>query len=480
MNKTTKIEVVKIIQAVLNNTFGFKSTISGFNFDISSFTRKIITNFLIDKHGIIRELNPQCPHCKSNIVVCNGYTSYENKLFTAFNLEIHKGQYLCHGCGQGYIIDLPQFNELSIDFKKTLKSLITSLRIRNLSYPNIAKIIKEVFGYKITGEYAREIFNEVSIKIRNLITYTKQSGYYAYDAQYLKINGRQFYRHVVHDLITGKVLIDTVLPKQNKETIKQLFLRTIKSQEVKSFVMDMANAYPGIIKDCYGEKVSIQWCLFHLHQDIGRKYKGCKKETDDSGFQNELNKQFLFDMLYPRPELIEHLNIILGWLKSRRAKLKYLDDKILKKVMKKTRAFFWRQYRELQKDREKKARKDGYKIVNSIEELQKKFNCVYKQKQIYPPKIRKVIEKMKQNWNKITLFLVDKKVPPTNNISERYFGKTCSKTQKKLFRSVDSALLKCKIHFLLENGTKIYEPFSIFKIISKYSFFFEKCNVGIT
>ncbi len=472
--------MINIIQAVLNNSFGFESIISSFALTNKHFSRKIITDFLIDSKGIFREMFPQCPCCKSNLVVCNGYTTYENKLFSAFGLNIFKGQYLCHSCGQGYIIDLPNFTDMSNDFKKVLKSLITSLRIKNLSYSNIADVIKESFGYNISDEFVREMFNEVSIKIRNLTTYTKQSGYYAYDAQYLKISGRQFYRHVVHDIITGKVLIDTVLPKQTKKTIKQLFLRTIKVDKVKGFVIDMANSYPGIIQDCYGKNVNIQWCLFHLYQDIGRKYKSCKKETEDGGFQNELNKQILYDFLYLRKDHTEYLNQVLKLLKIKRNKLQHLDIKILNKVMKKTRAYFWQQYRKLQSHRKKEARKNGYQIVNNIEELQKRFDKVYESIQYYPTKIKKVIEKIKKNWGKISLFLVDKNIPPTNNICERYFGKTCTKTQKKLFRSVDAAMLKCKIHFLQENGTKIYEPFSIFKIINKYSLFFEKCSVGIT
>ena len=287
------------------------------------------SNFIIDKQGVIRELTPICPHCKSKIVVCNVYTSYNNKLFTAFGLKIHKGQYVCQCCNQGYIIDLPHFSAMSHDFKEVLKSFVTSLRIRNMSYPDIQAVIYEVFGYEVSDEYVRDIFNEVSKMIRDLTTYTKQSGYYAYDTQHLKISGRPFFRHVVHDIITGKVLIDIVLPKQNKETIKKIFLKTIDSKEIKSFVVDMANSYPGIIEECFGKKVNIQWCLFHLHQDIGRKYKGCRKETENSGFQNELNKQILFDMLYPRPELIEYLNNVLEWLKIRMSKIQHLDSKTL-------------------------------------------------------------------------------------------------------------------------------------------------------
>lgn len=471
--------MICIIQATINNIFGFGTTFSGFSVNESKYYKKTITNFIIDKQCIIRELNPQCPHCKSNIVVCNGYTTYKNKLFTSFGLNIFKGQYLCHSCGQGYIVDLPQFSELSNDFKAFLKSLITSLRIKNLSYSKIADVIKEVFRYSVSNEYVREIFNEVSLKIKDLSTYTKQSGYYSYDAQYLKISGRQYYRHVVHDLITGKVLIDTVLPKQNKETITQIFLKTIKVKKVEAFVLDMANAYPNIVKNCF-PSAKIQWCIFHLHQDIGRKYKGCKKETEDSGFQNELNKQILFDVTYSRIKSIKYLDQVLKWLSVRRERLKNLDTKIIKTIMKKTRAYFWKQYRNIQQERAKDARKNGYKVVENVEEMQKRFDKVYTLIQYYPSKIRKVIKKMKINWNKFTLFLFDKNVPPTNNIAERYFGKTCSKTQKKSFRSVDSALLKCKIHFLQENGTEIYKPLSIFNIVNKYSLFFEKCGIGIT
>lgn len=472
--------MVKIIQAVLNNTFGFKLTTADLKIDENGFKRKIITNFLIDKWGIIRELNPQCPCCNSSLVIRNGYTSYNNKLFTATQLNIRKGQYLCQNCGQGYVIDLPKFNELSDDFKNVLKSLITSLRIKQLSYLKISQVIREVFGYNICSEFVRDIFNEVSLKIQELTTYTKQSGYYSYDAQYLKITGRAFYRHVVHDLITGKILIDIVLPKQTNKTIKELFLRTIDCEEIKSFVVDMANGYPSVIKECFGNKVKIQWCIFHLYQDIKKKYKGCKKETDDSGFQNELNKQVIFDVYYPRLELIDYLNNILAWLKIRRKKLNHLDAKIIKKIMKKARLYFWKKYRGLQKIRKINARKNGNKITQTIEDARVKFDIIYEQKEIYPSKVKKVIEKMKNNWERLTLFFVDKNVPSTNNVTERYFGKTCSKTQKKSFRSVDSALLKCKIHFLQENGIEIYKPYSVFSLISKYKVFFDKCNFGIT
>jgi hypothetical protein len=242
----------------------------------------------------------------------------------------------------------------------------------------------------------------------------------------------------------------------------------------------MAGAYPGIIEDCFGKKVQIQWCIFHLFQDIGRKYKICKKETDNSSFQNELNKQILFDFIYPRQELIEFLNNVLGWLRKKRETLNHLDVKILANIMKKSRVYFWKEYRKLQNKRKQTARKKGYELISDKKILTSKFKKIYHEIKIYPKQIQKVILRIKNNWEKIIPFLNYKNIPPTNNICERYFAKTCRKTEKKSFRSVEAALLKCKIHFLQENGTEIYRPYSIFTIISKYKIFFENCNIGIT
>jgi hypothetical protein len=469
--------VNKIIQTTLNKGFDLDLHNSGINIDNLKFIKKIIYDFYLDSKGIIREESPKCPHCGSIFVVANGYTSYENKLFTSFGIKISKGQYLCKTCNQGYIVELPAFNEMSNDFKNAIKSLITSLRIKNISYSNIAEVIKDSFGYMITSEGVRNIFETVEQKIRTLTTYCKQSGYYSYDAQYLKINGRQFYRHAVHDVITGNVLIDVVLPKQNNKTIKQIFLNTISSDKVKAFIVDMAIGYPNLIKECYGPNVKVQWCLFHLFQDIGKKYKGCKKETKDSSFQNELNKQFVFDVIYPRQNYINFLNQVLKWLKVRRDKLSHLDTKILEKVMKETRAYFWKKYRRMQHKRKKNAKKNGYNIVQSLEQLEIKFSLIFDKQKIYPKKIKNVIVKMKKNWDKIVACFIDKNIPTTNNIAERYFGKTCSKNQKKSFRSIKTAQLKCKIHFLQENGEHIFEPFSIFNLVRKYSFFFENCAI---
>jgi transcription elongation factor Elf1 len=470
-----------MIQTLIHyNINGFETLFSGFKVSETAFIKKPVTQFLIDYKGIIRENNPSCPHCKSNLVVCNGYTSYDNKLFSSLNLKIRAGQYKCNSCGCHYLLEIPEFTELSNEFREFLRSFITSLRLRNNSFPDISEILQETFGYLVTEEYIRQIFEEVSVKIYKITTYLTQSGYYAYDAQYLKINGRQFYRHVVHDLITGKVLIDIVLPKQNKKTIKHLFLTTIKAESVKAFVVDMAGAYPGIIEECYGKKVHIQWCHFHLFQDIGRKYKGCKKETEDSGFQNELNKQLLFDIIYPRPELVNFLKKILNWLRIKRDKLKHLDEKILTKGMKKCRAYFWKEYRMLQNKRKQTARKSGYKIIRDEKKLARRFNKIYDERNIYPKKIQKVIQKIKDNWKKVIPYLRYLNIPPTNNVCERYFAKTCRKTEKKLFRSVEAALLKCKIHFLQENGTEIYKPYSIFTIVSNHKILFDKCNLGIT
>jgi hypothetical protein len=448
---------------------------SGFEIGEKDFKKKPTTDFLIDNNGIIREKSSSCPDCSSQMIIMNGYTKYPNKLFSALGINIMKGQYICLCCGCHYLIELPDFDSMNKDFKQFLRSLVTSLRLKGMKYDNIADVVHEVFNFKISSEHIRAVFNEVENTFKDLRLYFKQSGHYAYDAQHWKINGRPFYRHVVHDLVTGKVLIDVVLPKQCKKTITELFKDCIDAEKVFSFVVDMASPYPGIIEECFGKDVKIQWCLFHLYQDIRRKYKGCKKETDNSGFQNELNKQIIFDVYYPRPEFVDYLNDTLKWLKVIEKKAVNYDENKRKNILKRVRKAFWKQYRLLQKKRKKRIRKEGSVIITDQEELKKRFKKVYNTKGVYPTKIRKVIEKINDQWDKFIAFTTDKNIPPTNNRAEQYFSKTCKKTAKKEFRSINAAELKCQISYLQQNQIDIYKPFSIFGFLHKYQVFFQSC-----
>lgn len=449
---------------------------SGFEIEEKEFKKKPITAFFIDYKGVIRDRFPSCPDCKCHSVIANGYTNYRNKLFTAFGLDVKKGQYICSLCGCHYMVELPEFENMDEDFKGFLKSLVASLRLKGMKFERIAEVVHDLFSYNISSEKIREIFEDIKDSVRDLRLYFRQSGYYAYDAQYWKINGRPWYRHVVHDLVTGKVLIDIVLPKQCKETLKALFLDCIDAEKVYSFVVDMASPYPGVIRECFGKDVKVQWCLFHLYQDIKRKFKGCRKETDNSGFQNELNKQILYDSFYPRPELVNYLNNVLKWIKFIENKTWKYDEERRRNLLKEVRKNFWKQYRQMQKQRKKRIRKDGSVLIRDPEELKIRFNKVYKTKGVYPTKVRKVIEKINKEWDKFIAFTTDKNIPPTNNRAEQYFSKTCKKTAKKEFRSVDAAELKCQISYLQENDIPIYKPKSIFTIVQKYSVFFEHCQ----
>ena len=465
---------------MIQSIFANKSFLAGFKVECKKeFITKKITDFYIDYKGIIRESVGCCPTCKSELVTLNGYTEYPNKVFTAMNLDIKKGQYMCGCCGQGWIVEPKPLVNISEEFNRTLRPLIISLRIKELSFPKIAEVLNEAFHYKVSEEKIRQIYNETKQKIRDLTVYTKQSGYYLYDAQHLKISGRKHYRHMIKDAINGKVLVDVVLPKQNKETLKHLFLKYIQCEHIIAFTVDMATPYPNILKECFGNNIKIQWCWFHLHQDLRRKFNVGKKIVDDSGFQAELQKQSIFDIAYPRKEIIEFLNKALLFFPEaiKRLQKNGYDEKEIFKFMKQIRKNFWKLYSKLQKRRRANERKKS-SLIKYENILKQRFDNIFKMINTFPTKIKKVLNKMKKKWNMFVEFCRDENIHATNNQCENYFSITCQKTQKKKFRSVDAARLKCKISFLLQNDVKPYIPKSIFDFVCKYSLFFEKCKAG--
>jgi len=340
-------------------------------------------------------------------------------------------------------------------------------------------VLNEAFHYKISDEKIRLIYNKTKQSIRDLKVYIEQSGYYLYDVQHLTISGRKQYRHMIRDAINGKIIVDVVLPKQNKETLKYLLLKYVQCENIIAFTVDMATPYPNILKECFGKDIKIQWCWFHLHQDLRRKFNVGKKIIDDSGFQAELQKQSIFDIAYPRKEIIEFLNKSLLFFPEckKRLQKKGYDEKDIFKFMKQIRKNFWKLYSNLQKKRRARERKKS-SLIKDENILKHRFDKIFKMINTFPSKIRKVLNKMKKKWNLFVEFCRDENIHATNNQSENYFSITCQKTQKKKFRSVDAARLKCKISFLLQNDVKPYIPKSIFEFVCKYSLFFQKCKVG--
>ena len=110
---------------------------------------------------------------------------------------------------------------------------------------------------------------------------------------------------------------------------------------------------------------------------------------------------------------------------------------------------------ELKNERKKKRRRKDYvheHKKHTLNKAKKKFDSVKMLRSYYPKELQKWIDKIEEDWEHYTLFLVDRNVPPTSNGIEQYFSSTLQRSEKKKFRNLGSLNEFLKIQRIKQSG----------------------------
>ena len=147
-------------------------------------------------------------------------------------------------------------------------------------------------------------------------------------------------------------------------------------------------------------------------------------------------------------------------------------EKQKQKVMEIIEKKLMKSFRKILHDKKNLRKRQGKTLkVRTIESAKQIFSKIYHQKNIYPKKIKKRIERIKKNFD---YFIASGGEVLTNNKLEGFFGATLKKFRKKSRKSLlsFSALLKRKR--AKQEGKSYFKKFTIFdlaKIFSALSFF---------
>ena len=153
----------------------------------------------IDENGILNCINPVCPDCKSNNVVKGSL--YSKKVFSEdFDGSIVMRMYKCKKCNRTFIPDLKDQYGHKAHFSNSLKE--KAWEVKELNWSSLRDIVEyfKIFcGIDMSHETVRKWLiviggNEIDYELPKL------SGYYGYDAQWVKINKKWKYRHAFYDL----------------------------------------------------------------------------------------------------------------------------------------------------------------------------------------------------------------------------------------------------------------------------------------
>ena len=373
-----------------------------------------------------------CPKCGSRKICKNGYNNYrrDGSILRAIGIEAVLTKYKCRSCKCTEISVtpddlLPIIQNISALIDKT----IVTLREDNMSYDNIAEAIELEFGVRISKSTVARHYKQLlegALEAAPDAPREPHTGYYSYDEQVLKKNGREVFRLTLLDAVTETLIAEGRSDRVVKTTVEDFLKEHVDGERVRSFVVDGRNTYPGVIRGLFGKETGIQQCITHVMRITSKDYKSAfynRTFRKKIPFRELYWKQRLFDVFFPRPEILE-----------------FVDELRMKE-----------NHHELSEEEAKAARKKYYELVKkhryiastfldgyTEKKAKKKFKKILRNIEKYPRRVQTRIKSIHENWKDYTLYLRDKKVPPTNNCIEQYYSRTRQKTQKKRFRSDDS------------------------------------------
>jgi len=221
---------------------------------------------------------------------------------------------------------------------------------------------------------------------------SKFSGFYCYDEQYLRINGHRFYRLSVIDSILNKPVAEEIVDNLKYSTVKSFIKNAISDMPVSAITTDHRRKYKRILD---GLKINHQLCIFHLFKMIGKDVF------------KKLNSEFVADR--------DKIRICI----------------VFSEIKEIFRTF------------------DLDIAVNRLETLLKK-------REVIPSIFLKLIQKIVQDFDRLTLFMRDGLVSKTTNPIESYYRNTIPDSLKRIFKTPEGVLnyLNVRKDYWIKNISK--------------------------
>jgi len=389
----------------------------------------------LDKKGVLRQKSRVCanPECTSTNVKRNGFHESQSFIMKEIGMNLKVGQFECNDCGSRWSIDAGEVYSLLEDFKEQIRNLAIEIKSNNNSLIKTAKFIDIAVGKKYSHmSISRWYKAKTSVLQEEEISKEDYSGYYVYDEQEVSAGGKRFQRLALRDLKIKQPIAEELAPDKTKETIRRFLIKNLQNQLRIAMIVDGDASYPDIITNDL--KMNYQLDIGHLFENISKAFKNeCAYGVGHKKLHlaDELKKQEIFDIFYPRKELI---TFIKGGLKTL-SKIKNESIREEKDVELQKELF------GLKQERKKARRRKGYISEHkkyTINKAKKKFEFVKTLYNFYSKPIQKLIDRIEVDWTHYTLFLADKNVPPTSNLIEQYFSSTLQRSDKKKFRNVNS------------------------------------------
>ena len=337
----------------------------------------------------------RCPHCRTRHVVKYGFTKRTLVFKEIGRTTVKVQRYICKRCGKTFQTDLTSLVDKNSNFTNELKSESEHLISDYLgSLKNVCKSFKKFFGITVSHQ---TIENWLFVN-ENILEFDlgRCSGYYVFDVEWIKINGKWKYRHTLLDAVSNCIVSDAIYDKEDETTVEKFLRESTVNKNKKAITTDLDLKYPRIITKL-GFKH--QLCIFHTKKNLNKQLKDFKDKF-------HLSKE---------------------------------------------------EYEECHK--QLKMIKDLFDLDN-YDEAEKELQSLIFRKDEFHPAIYEIIRKSISPRHKSFIYhLKDKRIEKTSNKIENAFQKTMPKSRKRTFKTKRGVLKRIYRRDLIwnENRKKDFE-----------------------
>jgi transcription elongation factor Elf1 len=240
----------------------------------------------------------RCPQCGTRHVVKYGFTKRTLVFKEIGKTKVKVQRYICKRCDKTFQTDLTSLVDKNSNFTNELKSESEHLISDYLgSLKNVCKSFKKFFGITVSHQ---TIENWLFVN-ENILEFDlgRCSGYYVFDVEWIKINGKWKYRHTLLDSISNCIVADAIYDTEDETTVEKFLRESTANKNKIAITTDLDKKYASIIPKL-GFKH--QLCIFHTKKSLNKQLKTFKDKNriSDEEYQ-ECHKQLkiikdLFDL----------------------------------------------------------------------------------------------------------------------------------------------------------------------------------------
>ena len=357
-------------------------------------------NYFVNSNGILEEHDPFCKHCGAKKYSRKGYNWRLLYLDDETPIRIKVKRYKCKKCKKKFQVEFTEYWGKFCNYSNKIKNKAKILLQHGWkSLRNIGNDFKTLLNFDISHESVRKALRNGEA-LYWLNEELELSGYYGYDTQWIRNEGKWIFRLELFDIINNMPVACLISEKETPKIIEDFIDISIPLKHRKAIITDLKEDYEQVMRKL---GFTHQHCTFHLIKNMTANLKPKITEELDK-YEAEIRKT--------QPKISES-----KIKKMRKTKKEEITDEI--KIY---TGLFYELFHQQSFDK-------AIKYINLLKQELTNFPKMmqdYLNKNFFPV------------YRKYLIFLEKPfigKLESTNNKLENYFGNTLDKHTKRIYRT---------------------------------------------